>query len=247
MTMIPGRAATAGMAAGMAAERDRRIDHSLTALLVLQGVTLFVVVPLAQGWPLGRTLLDACHLAFALICITVFTRDRLWRALLIVSIALLTAWPAFGGIVSASLRLDVIEQHEAIAIVAFLFNAAVTAVVAPHVFAAGRVTAHRIRGAVLLYLNISALFAIAYGAIQMHAPVAFGGSGFDPHRANASTAAFTYFSLTTITTTGFGDIVPLAPLARSLANLESVIGQLFPATLLARLVALHLAHEERGG
>jgi hypothetical protein len=229
-----------------AADRDRRIDHSLSALLVLQGVTLFVVVPLAQGWTSGRSLLDACHLAFAFICVTVFTRNRLWRVLLIVSIALLTAWPAFGRVVSASLQLDATEQHEAIALVAFLFNVAVTAVVAPHVFAAGRVTAHRIRGAVLLYLNVSALFAIAYGAIQMHAPGAFGGSGFDPHTATSANAAFTYFSLATITTTGFGDIVPVAPLARSLANLESVIGQLFPATLLARLVALHLAHEERG-
>lgn len=236
---IPGQSVAA------LAERDRRIDHSLSALLILQGITLFVVVPLAQGWPFGRTLLDACHIAFAVICVTVFTRQRLWRMLLVVSIGLLTAWPALGRIVSASLQLTVTEQHEAIAIVAFLFNAAVTAVVAPHVFAAGRVTAHRIRGAVLLYLNVSALFAIAYGAIQTHAPGAFGGSGFTPHMANTSTAAFTYFSLATITTTGFGDIVPLAPLARSLANLESVIGQLFPATLLARLVALHLAHEER--
>jgi hypothetical protein len=35
------------------------------------------------------------------------------------------------------------------------------------------------------------------------------------------------------------------PLARSLANLEAVIGQLFPATLLARIVALHLEHSRR--
>jgi voltage-gated potassium channel Kch len=51
-----------------------------------------------------------------------------------------------------------------------------------------------------------------------------------------------YFSLTTITTTGYGDFVPVDPIARSLANLEAVFGQLFPATLLARLVALHVAH-----
>ena len=52
----------------------------------------------------------------------------------------------------------------------------------------------------------------------------------------------TYFSVATITTAGYGDIVPIHPIARSLANLEAVFGQLFPATLLARLVALHLAH-----
>lgn len=44
----------------------------------------------------------------------------------------------------------------------------------------------------------------------------------------------------TLTTTGYGDIVPLHSVARSLAALESVIGQLFPATLLPRLVSLEL-------
>jgi voltage-gated potassium channel Kch len=49
-----------------------------------------------------------------------------------------------------------------------------------------------------------------------------------------------YFSFVTLTTTGYGDIVPLHPYARSLANIEAVIGQLYPATLLARLVTLEL-------
>lgn len=44
----------------------------------------------------------------------------------------------------------------------------------------------------------------------------------------------------TLTTSGYGDIVPLHPFARSLATLEAVIGQLFPATLLAWLVTLEL-------
>jgi len=50
-----------------------------------------------------------------------------------------------------------------------------------------------------------------------------------------------YFSFVTLTSTGYGDIVPVSPLARSLANVESIIGQLYPATLLARLVTLELA------
>jgi hypothetical protein len=49
-----------------------------------------------------------------------------------------------------------------------------------------------------------------------------------------------YFSFVTLTTTGYGDIVPVHPLARSLCNVEAIIGQLYPATLLARLVSLEL-------
>ena len=45
-----------------------------------------------------------------------------------------------------------------------------------------------------------------------------------------------------LTTTGYGDIHPLHPLARSLCNLEAIFGQLYPATLLARLVTLEIAH-----
>jgi len=45
--------------------------------------------------------------------------------------------------------------------------------------------------------------------------------------------------------TGYGDIIPVHPLARSLCNLESVVGQLFPATLLARLVTLEMQEPTR--
>ena len=47
-----------------------------------------------------------------------------------------------------------------------------------------------------------------------------------------------FFSFVTLTSTGYGDIVPIHPFARSLCNIEGIIGQLYPATLLARLVSL---------
>jgi hypothetical protein len=54
-----------------------------------------------------------------------------------------------------------------------------------------------------------------------------------------------YFSLTTLTTIGYGDIVPVDPFARSLANLESVIGPFFHAVTVARLVSMELADRRR--
>ncbi len=225
--------------------RERQIDCGLTALLVLQGVTLFAVIPLGGGLA-GHVALDACHVLYALVSVAVLTQSRPIRALLVATIGLLIAWPLIGDAAIAALHLDRTWQHEGIAAVAFAFNTAVTLLVARHVFAARRVTVHRVRGAVLLYLNVAALFALVYGAIQTYVPGAFGGSLF-PLVPEGNIAAFTYFSLSTITTTGYGDVVPLIPLTRSLANLESVFGQLFPATLLARLVALHLAHEDRRG
>jgi hypothetical protein len=51
---------------------------------------------------------------------------------------------------------------------------------------------------------------------------------------------FLYFSFTTLTSTAYGDIVPLHAVARSTAVLEALIGQLFPATMVARLVTLQI-------
>lgn len=60
-----------------------------------------------------------------------------------------------------------------------------------------------------------------------------------PPTTTRTPASCFIFSLTTLTSTGYGDILPVHPLARSLANLEAVIGQLLLAVLLARLVSQH--------
>jgi len=49
----------------------------------------------------------------------------------------------------------------------------------------------------------------------------------------------------TLTSTGYGDLTPVHPVVRTLANVEAIIGQLFPATLLARLITLELRRPRR--
>jgi hypothetical protein len=116
-------------------------------------------------------------------------------------------------------------------------------VVARAVFAPGKVSYHRVVGAVLLYLNIGLIFVALYCLMALLVPHPFTGLG--SLQDNLSIAGnLTYFSFVTLTSVGYGDIVPLHPLVRSMANVEAVIGQLYPATLLARLVTLQL--ESRG-
>ena len=52
-----------------------------------------------------------------------------------------------------------------------------------------------------------------------------------------------YFSLVTLTTLGYGDIAPAVPAARMLCSFEAVIGQLFVAVFIARLVSLHIGRK----
>ena len=111
-------------------------------------------------------------------------------------------------------------------------------VVARVVFGPGRITYHRIVGAILLYLLIAVAFATLFAFVGLSNPEAFKGIAFKDNSALAS--SLFYLSFVTLTSTGYGDIVPMHPLARSLCNVESIIGQLYPATILARLVTLEM-------
>lgn len=224
--------------------RARRGDRAVTLLLAVQAVSLFVAIPAGASGAVGRVLLDGCHLAFAAVAATLLVRRRALRWGLVAGLLLLLATPALLPPTAGGTALPA----GAITLVAFLFNATITAVVARHVFGPGRVTAHRIQGAVLVYLNVAALFSIAYGFVTSFDPgaIARADGAALPEAMGAHIAALTYFSLTTITTAGYGDLVPVHALTRSLANAESVFGHLFPATMLARLVALNVSHGRKG-
>ncbi len=98
----------------------------------------------------------------------------------------------------------------------------------------------------MLYLNVAMMFDALYRLVAEISPGAFRGLAIEPSNPGFI-AAITYFSLSALTTAGFGDIVPIHPFARCLANMEAIIGQLYPATLLARIVTLELAHRRGGG
>ncbi len=112
------------------------------------------------------------------------------------------------------------------------------------VLAPGEITRHRILGAIVLYLNFGMIFATGYRWIWESSANALSGipAGTD---AGSETGTILYFSFVTLTTIGYGDIVPINPFARSLCSLEGIIGVLYPATLLARLVSLQLATRNR--
>jgi len=110
----------------------------------------------------------------------------------------------------------------------------------------GPVTSQRVQAAVAAYLLIILAFALGYMLIFFLIPGAFG---FAEKAPNIGDPRFEYvlhyFSISTITTLGYGDIVPVHPFARTLATVEALVGQLFPAILLARLVSLSVVDRER--
>jgi hypothetical protein len=211
--------------------QQRWRDPLLTTLAILLVLMLFVIAPLQATGAIRSE-----GFGFALIALSA-------AALLVVSGRLLpVVWAVLAvalSVLAAILRI----RHSSLALYAdatasVILGISVGWIVARAVFGAGRVNYHRIIGAILLYLLIGATFASLYIFIGLLLPGAFSGIRFDDGPELPSNVI--YFSFVNLTSTGFGDIVPLHPLARSLSNVEGIIGQLFPATLLARLVSLEV-------
>jgi hypothetical protein len=213
--------------------REQWSDSLLTALTVLLFVMLFVMAPLQAS---GVLLFQAFEFFFAIILIAgvfVMSGSRIAAVAMIVALAMATV----GGILR--LKSPSILDLNLFAAAWLITGIVLAWVVTPAVFGPGRVTYHHIMGAILLYLTIAVIFVALFTFVGSAVPKAFSGLAVQDSPALASNLI--YFSFATLTTTGYGDIFPVHPIARSLCNLESIFGQLYPATLLARLVTLEIA------
>ena len=124
---------------------------------------------------------------------------------------------------------------------------ALTAVVLAQVNREGPVTGHRVRGAVAGYLLLGLSCACAYALIHLLIPDAFQMPTADLKSSKAHYEAFCYFSVVTLTTLGYGDITAVHPVARSVVMMEALMGQLYPAILIARLVTLQMETRKNKG
>ena len=98
------------------------------------------------------------------------------------------------------------------------------------------VTVQTLFGAVCAYFLIGLMFSYVYGALND-----LGDTPVFGEPVNRS--VFSYFSFTTLTTVGFGDFTAVTDVGRRIAVMEAVIGQVFIAILLARLVSLYKSPE----
>lgn len=99
---------------------------------------------------------------------------------------------------------------------------------------AKQVTADIIKGGICVYFLFGFLWASLYTIIY-----SLDASSFNALSTTVSRADLTHFSFTTLTTVGYGDISPVSKVARVLANLEGMVGVLYPTVFIARLVGLY--------
>jgi len=103
-------------------------------------------------------------------------------------------------------------------------------------FSSSRITGDTIRGGMSVYLLLGYFWTVLYYIILLLDPKAFY---FAFGRDNVN---LFYFSFTTLTTVGYGDVYPLNEFAMTLANLEAIVGQLYLGIFIARMVGLHIIH-----
>jgi hypothetical protein len=216
--------------------RNRARDPALTTMLAVQCIIIFVSPFAAMGYEGIREALQLLFFAFTfLVCL-------LSRGLIAEIFAILALICALTGFV-----LQMVAPSNASLILAFAgsISAFIVATYALGyaTLAPGVVTVHRVLGAIALYLNLGLMFAAVYRLIWYFIPNSLtnipGDAGWQAY------GTILYFSFVTLTSTGFGDVAPVHPLVRTLTNVEAIIGQLYPATLLARLITLELRRPRR--
>jgi hypothetical protein len=200
---------------------------------------------------------DAFGLVFLLVLttyvLTSLLSNRGWSAVILTvatsatSIVALTSWHARPGLVRGAILLSgltillaavaaVSDDHiwlNFASVIQITLLAIAMGAVLHRVVTTAEVGSRTILGAISVYTVLGILFTFLYGTIdRVQSTPFFEGV---PHPASSD---FLFFSYTTLTTTGYGDLVPGGQPGRMLSGLEMMIGQIFLVTLVAGLVSL---------
>jgi hypothetical protein len=213
-------------------------DHGLAAMLALLALYIFVIYPLVGADAIDGGLVSISFSLILVAGIVATATHHMIRigVVVLTTVALAAHW--------AHVVIGGRDAHIVATAAALVFFAVQAWHLSIRVFGRGTVNIYRILGAVAVYLVIGLLWANAYLLLYLLNPESMrfapGSQRFEP-----PISEMVYYSFVTLTTVGYGDIVPVHPFARSLANLEGLIGQLYPAILLARLVTQYQGHRPK--
>ena len=211
---------------------DARRTHRFSYLLVAE-LALILGFPLLQPMQMGLYGVLGIGV-FAAALYAVYGEGRL------TAIAFVLGIPAIAGNLLASsgyTRMFLVPG----VVCGTLFLIFVTAVLLKSVIAAARVTLQTLYGSIAAYVMIGLMWGGIYFLLETLRPAAFH-SALKPG-VPVPWQDFMFFSFVTLTTVGYGDMVPVAALAKSLVMLEAVTGVMYPAIMIARLVALYGANK----
>ncbi len=212
--------------------REYRWRHLALLIAIL---LVFIVTPFALAFSGGAILLRILS-ALVIIAASYALSDR--RTVFVVAIILTTISLVASGLLWAFQQPWAVEfAHGCLVVLLLFFLVNILA----YVLRGEKVNADKIFAGICVYLLIGYSFAFSYALLDQLAP-----DSFAPRVESSSYVLrgmqMRYLSFTTLTTLGYGDVVPRSPVARTLAMLEALTGQIYLAVLIARLVGLHIVH-----
>jgi hypothetical protein len=136
------------------------------------------------------------------------------------------------SVLGHALSVDETEQ-KVLSIGSAIIYVIAPVVIVRHLVRRKRVDLHTLLGTIAVYLMLGMMFAFTYRSISLlqSTPPFFGSAG------TGANADYLFFSFITLTTTGYGNLVPAANPGQSIAVLEAIVGQLFLVTALAKIVS----------
>ncbi len=210
--------------------------HGTYTRLLFSLTFVVVLTPFFNLFPGGRALFQ---LAFIAVIFTAIWDIARTRRVLVIGIIL--------GFPALAVRLtSMIGDSHAVLFrsttegLGLLFFSYVVFEIVRDITTSSDVSNDTIRGAFCAYLLMGLAWSSAYQLVALLQPGAINiGTGGE----FTQTQNFTYYSFVVLTTLGFGDITPVSGLARSLTWIEAVTGQLFIATIIARLVGIRMRND----
>jgi hypothetical protein len=198
------------------------------AYLFFALLLLLVLVPIFGASQTGRIVVNVMNISILFAAVVAVGRTpRLY------AIALLLGLPVAGFQVAGIVRAEPEYLMLSWAFGACFYFWTVTLLLR-YVLLPEVMNANKLYGAGAIYLMLGVMWAYFYGVIQYFYPGSFAPAG-----APLNLLDLLYFSFTVLTTVGFGDIVPVHPVARGLTTLEQVVGVLYVAILIARLSGMY--------
>jgi voltage-gated potassium channel len=132
--------------------------------------------------------------------------------------------------------------HLASDVIGVVFTAYATIIILSYVFSEKKISADVIFAAISGYFLIGLMWAFIFSALEFLIPGSFQGPQVEASRLSHAY----YYSFTTLTTLGYGDITPVSAPARSFSFLEAIMGQLYLAILIAGLVGKYIVQSMEG-